>query len=109
MLSVWIALGSLAAAIGAALLAAVRRYRDPQLRSLASAIASLQADSAEVSELLRKLEARDRMRRVRRGLGSESSERTISDVPDPYTNPAEWKKAMRAKLPASIAAHKETG
>jgi hypothetical protein len=109
MLSVWSAWASLAISIVAVLLAAVRLSSGPAVRSLRSEVASLKAESAEVTELLRKLENRDRMRRVRAGLTSESSPKTISELPDPYANPQEWKKAMRTKLPAALAGHKETG
>jgi hypothetical protein len=107
MLSVWIASGSLAVATLGALIAALRPYRDPVNRSLASKVASLRSDLDELEEILKRLDARDRMRRVRAGRAesAESSSATPTKAvnhskPDPMLDPQGWKRYMREKHPA---------
>jgi hypothetical protein len=82
----------------AAMLAAVRHSSARRIRSCESKLATLSSDMDELGSLLKAMDARDRMRavRARQEPRSESSP-TPTDVPNPYTNPAEWKRHMRAR------------
>ena len=97
-----IAFGSAAVSTAAALFAALRPSRAPEIRSLRSKCDSLSADYAELLEILKRLDARDRMRRVR-AAKTESESSSSPTPPDPYTNPAEWKKFMRHHRPPNGA------
>ena len=108
--SAWFASVSVLLSTIAALLAAVRLSSVPRLRSLKSEVASLRSDLDELQQLLKRMDARDRMRAVRRGESpttepeSSESSRTTSNrrrngAPDPFTSPEEWKRHMRAAHP----------
>lgn len=70
-----------------------------KLRSAESRIASLETSQAEWTQLHEDLANRVKMMRVRNTTaGPRSSSDRQGDLPNPYTNPDEWRKAANAKL-----------
>jgi hypothetical protein len=100
-LSASIALVSIPLSIIAALSAAALRSSARKLRSLQSDVVILKADCAELHEILVRLDARDRMRRVRAAKpdDSSSSQTPLEARPDPHTDPVGWKRWMRNNHP----------
>ncbi len=95
---------------GAALRAAGPRSLARKLRSLQSSFDTLQADYSELLEILKRLDARDKMRSVRAGREPESSAPTtprkrMNGRPDPITDPNAWKAWMRESNP-TVGVHK---
>lgn len=85
-LSVWATLQ--AYRIAAAL--ARRPSTAPQKCSCESRVSTLEADMSELEKLLQRMDARDRMRKVR-------AARDDSGEPDPHRDPAAWKAHMRRR------------
>lgn len=95
-----------------ALYVAARPFRDRRYLSLRSASDSLRADYDELLLLVKRMDARDKMRQVRMGRSeSESPPSTRSKAngrPDPMTHPNEWKAYMRETQPlVGPAKHRE--
>lgn len=87
-------------AIGACALAA-RALTSSSVRkinSLALRIASLEETCTALHSVLEGLNQRDKMRKVRAASTSSDGSTDSKSLPDPTTNPAEWKKAMRLRL-----------
>jgi len=104
--SVWLAIAPVIAAWSAVALAGFQLSKARRLRSLGSRCDCLEADLAEISAVIRKMDARDRMRTIRanRPETDGSSETPIrrrpAGKPDAIQNPQEWKTWMRENYPA---------
>ena len=105
----WISYASIAFAgfmvgLGAAL--AVRIHTSSTVRrvsSLALRLESVEASSTEMHSLLKALETRDRMRKVRARVISSDGPETSTE--DPKPGDPGWKQAMRLKLATGKIAH----
>lgn len=92
---------ALVAAVSAAL-AGIQLSRARALRSHVSRLACLEAEVSELQLLLKRMDARDRMRAIRASSPdpeSQSSQTPTETQPNPFTDPAEWKRYMRARAP----------
>lgn len=65
------------------------RSGDPPKCSCESRVRTLEADLTELQELLKRMDARDRMRRVR------AAKDQVDEEPDPFKDPVGWKLYMR--------------
>lgn len=110
LLCAFIAFGSALVAVFAVKRAAPLRSMAQKLRSLESSFGSLNTDVSEIWALLRRLDARDRMRKIRAGETNQTgdllqSSTTSSKAPNPHTHPNEWKAWMRHHKPPSAKGH----
>lgn len=101
----WIAYASVLLSALAVCLAAVRLFKGHSLRSLQSRVGGLESELSEMAALLARIDARDRMRKVRSAKtepeeSSLTTNRSKNAKPDPISQPAEWKAYMRAQHPA---------
>jgi hypothetical protein len=105
----WIACASGLVSLLAVILAAARLSKGPRLRSLGSKVDTLQSDYDELLAVVKRMDARDRMRQVRAGKTTEedgsSSPTRPTKGPDPIKDPVAWKRWMRNNRPASILNH----
>lgn len=107
---VWIASASVLLSVLAACLAAARLSKAPKLRSLLSRLDGCETELLEMGALLKRIDARDRMRAVRSGKTAEtdsSSQTKANDCPDAYADPVGWKKWKTINEPPHIGRHKE--
>ena len=104
-LCVSLALLSIAISITAALYAVGPPSSARRLRSVQSKLDTLSSDYAEVLDMVKRLDARDRMRAVRAGRTVESSpsQTQPGSPPNPNTDPVAWKAYMRTHHPAQGA------
>ncbi len=72
--------------------AAAELSQDRGMPLLKSQVSGLAERLDAMEELLKRIDARDRMRSVR--LGKRA---TAADEPDPFTDPQGWKSAMRRR------------
>jgi type II secretory pathway component PulJ len=73
--------------------------KQPSTRKLAA----MEEQLAELTDVLDRLAARDKMRKVRAQVKGDRQD----TEPDPYRDPEGWKKAKRAKLGLQIAKREE--
>ena len=93
----------------AVLIAVIRPYKDRRHLSLLSRVEACEAAWNEMEALLKRIDARDRMRAIRSGRTeqTDSSSPTKTDgKPDPVLDPQGWKKWMREHEPAHTLRHK---
>jgi hypothetical protein len=113
VLSAWVASGSALVSLLGAITAAIQLSKARRLRSIASRVDSLESDWLELQALIRRMDARDRMRSVRAAKEESSTspttptKRRMNGRPDPITQPAEWKAWMRENFPPGAHAPKE--
>ena len=94
------------AALGSAGGAAALLFRARRYRSLASRCDGLEAEVSELTSLLKRMDARDRMRAIRASDRAEDSPSSTTPImrrdakPDAIADPQAWKTWMRAKYPA---------
>ena len=104
MLFAYVASISAVAISLAAMLVALRWSSAAHLRrSLTSKLGCLQEAVEDLREWTQRIDARDKMRRVR----AKNRDSAEPETPDPITQPAEWKAHMRAKLHRPQVAAKE--
>jgi len=104
----WIAcVSALVSALGA-LVVEVRLSKVPKLRSLLSRVEGLETELSEMGALLKRIDARDRMRAVRSAKTdqTDSSSPTKENAPDPIREPLAWKRYMQQHHPAHLTPHK---
>jgi hypothetical protein len=82
-------------ALGIALYAIVTGWSTARLpRSFDSRLSLLNAELSAITEIIQRIDARDKMRKVRVGK-SEATNANGDGTPNAYTNPIEWKAHMR--------------